>query len=213
VGFEWEVDCRRRLALRTQRPDLDAVCTRPRPDRPQRLGGPGADIDGRVGSARHATPAPRTEAVAPVASVQVNHEVVEIPAFVGSDLDRDGAFANPLFGLGKLDPGAAMLLFFVGVTVPGKSGAHRIVRAFVVLVLLYLTGVVVPWGHGENRYRLPYMVPILMFSVLGALRGRTELAQLVRPSARSAGRAAVLVTLVVLFVVLNFSRLPALLAP
>jgi hypothetical protein len=109
--------------------------------------------------------------------------------------------------------GASMLLFFVGITVPGVSGAHRIVRAFVALVLLYVTFVVVPWGHGENRYRLPYMVPILMFSVLGALRGRAVLAQLARPTARSAGRAAVLVTLVVLFAVLNFSRLPALLAP
>jgi hypothetical protein len=108
--------------------------------------------------------------------------------------------------------GAAMMLFFVGITLPGESGAHRIVRAFVVLVLLYLTLVVVPWGHGETRYRLPYMVPILMFSVLGALRGRAELAQLARPTARSAGRAAVLVMLVVLFVVINLSRLPALLA-
>ena len=108
---------------------------------------------------------------------------------------------------------AAMLLFFVGITVSGESGAHRFVRAFVALVLLYLTFVVVPWGHGENRYRLPYMVPILMFSVLGALRGRAVLAQLARPTARSAGRAAVLVTLVVLFAALNFSRLPALLAP
>jgi hypothetical protein len=108
---------------------------------------------------------------------------------------------------------AAMLLFFVGITVPGGSGAHRIVRGFVALVLLYVTFVVVPWGHGENRYRLPYMVPILMFSVLGALHGRTVLAQLARPTARSAGRAAILVALVALFVALNLSRLPVLLAP
>jgi hypothetical protein len=109
--------------------------------------------------------------------------------------------------------GAAMLLFFVGITVPGESGAHRIVRAFVVLVLLYLTFIVVAWGHGENRYRLPYMVPILMFSVLGVLRGRGVLAQLACPTARSAGRAAVLVILVALFAALNLSRLPVLLAP
>jgi hypothetical protein len=108
---------------------------------------------------------------------------------------------------------AAMLLFFVGITAPGGSGAHRIVRAFVALVLLYVTFVVVPWGHGVSRFRLPYMVPILMFSVLGALRGRAVLAQLSRPSARSAGRAAVLVILVALFVALNLSRLPVLLAP
>jgi hypothetical protein len=109
--------------------------------------------------------------------------------------------------------GAAMLLFFVGITVPGESGAHHIVRAFVVLVLLYLTFIVVAWGHGENRYRLPYMVPILMFSVLGVLRGRGVLAQLACPTARSAGRAAVLVILVALFAALNLSRLPVLLAP
>jgi len=108
---------------------------------------------------------------------------------------------------------AAMLLFFVGITVPGESGAHRIVRAFVALVLLYVTFVVVPWGHGETRYRLPYMVPILMFSVLGALRGRAQLVQLARPTARSAGRAAVLVMLAAFFVALNLSRLPFLLAP
>jgi hypothetical protein len=57
------------------------------------------------------------------------------------------------------------------------------------------------------------MVPILMFSVLGALRGRAVLALLAQPTTRTAGRAAVLVMLVILFAVLNFSRLPALLAP
>jgi hypothetical protein len=108
---------------------------------------------------------------------------------------------------------AAMLLFFAGITAPAGSEAHRIVRAFGALVLLYLVFVVVPWGHGENRYRLPYMVPILMFSVLGALRGRAELAQLARPTAGTAGRAAILVMLVILFGALNISRLPVLLAP
>jgi hypothetical protein len=109
--------------------------------------------------------------------------------------------------------GAAMLLFFAGITIPGESGVHRIVRAFVALVLLYVICVVVPWGHGENRYRLPYMVPILMFSVLGALRGRAVLSQLARPSPGRAGRAAALAVLVALFLALNLSRLPALLAP
>ena len=52
-----------------------------------------------------------------------------------------------------------------------------------------------------------------MFAVLGALRGRTVLAQLARPTAGSAGRAAVLLTLVALFVALQLSRPPALLAP
>jgi 4-amino-4-deoxy-L-arabinose transferase-like glycosyltransferase len=108
---------------------------------------------------------------------------------------------------------AAMLLFFVGITIPSGSGAHRIVRAFVALVLLYLVFVVVPWGHGENRYRLPYMVPILMFAVLGAQRGCAEFAQWVGSTSRPVGRVAILVALVALFAALSFSRLPALLAP
>jgi len=107
----------------------------------------------------------------------------------------------------------AMLLFFVGIAARSGSDPHRIVRAFVALVLLYLSFVVIPWGHGESRYRLPYMVPILMFSVLGALRWRSVLAQFARPTIASTSGAAFLVVLVVLFLALNASRLPVLLAP
>jgi hypothetical protein len=106
-----------------------------------------------------------------------------------------------------------MLLFFVGITVPLESVAHRFVRAFVVLFLLYLTLVVVPWGHGVTRFRLAYTYPILMLSVLGLVRARSVFSQLSGFDRGTMGRIAVLFTLVGLFVALNVARLPILLAP
>ena len=73
------------------------------------LGDVAAALGRRVLSALKSTPAPLTESLARVASVQVHHEAVEIPAVVGADPNRDGGFANPLSGLWILDPGPATL--------------------------------------------------------------------------------------------------------
>ncbi len=106
----------------------------------------------------------------------------------------------------------AMLAFFVGITLPSRSAAHRFGRAFVILSLLYLTLVVVPWGHGVTRFRLPSMVPILMFASLGLIHARAALARLSPLDRGDRSRAAVLLVLTGLLLAVCAARLPLLLA-
>ncbi len=107
----------------------------------------------------------------------------------------------------------AMLAFFVGITAPSESVAHRFGRAFVILFLLFLTLVVVPWGHGVTRFRLAYMYPILMFAVLGLSGERPVFPRTGRLDWRSAGRIAVLFTLAGMLAAVSVPRLLVLLAP
>lgn len=107
----------------------------------------------------------------------------------------------------------ALLLCFVGITLPSESPAHRLARAFVALSLLYLTLVVVPWGHGVTRFRLPFMFPVLMFSALGLCHVAAGGPGLRRFDPGTPGRRVVSLTLAGLLAAVCVVKLPTILAP